>query len=284
MNLCIYHRADLDGVCSAAIVLHYELRYEPHTELLGWTHGDPIPWDRIGAANKVFLVDLSFPDQDMQRLIDTVPNLVWIDHHKTAMERWAGSTIAGVRKVGQAACELCWDYFNLTAQQPLAVQWLGRWDTRAWVNDIHSERIKEFQYGMRALNPGVAHECWQQLLWSCESPVVLQTLIEHGNVVLRFARQQYAELTPFAFETTLDGHQVLALNTYKGSERFDEIWAAHPDCVAMVPFLWRGDVRKWEVSLYSDRGFDCAAIAKAHRGGGHAGAAGFQCNALPFDL
>ena len=87
-----------------------------------------------------------------------------------------------------------------------------------------------------------------------------------------------------AFETTLDGHQVLALNTYKGSERFDEIWAAHPDCVAMVPFLWRGDVRKWEVSLYSDRGFDCAAIAKAHRGGGHAGAAGFQCNALPFDL
>jgi nanoRNase/pAp phosphatase (c-di-AMP/oligoRNAs hydrolase) len=39
------------------------------------------------------------------------------------------------------------------------------------------------------------------------------------------------------------------------------------------------------VSLYSTRDdIDCGAIAKTYGGGGHKGAAGFQCDTLPFPI
>jgi len=40
---------------------------------------------------------------------------------------------------------------------------------------------------------------------------------------------------------------------------------------------------KWTCSLYADKPeVDASAICKARGGGGHKGAAGFQCETLPF--
>ena len=47
---------------------------------------------------------------------------------------------------------------------------------------------------------------------------------------------------------------------------------------------------KWTVSMYAERdicnirGFHLGEIAKEYGGGGHPGAAGFQCLELPFPL
>jgi len=51
----------------------------------------------------------------------------------------------------------------------------------------------------------------------------------------------------------------------------------------MITFCRRSD-KKWNVSLYSTKAdIDCGAIAKSFGGGGHKGAAGFQCEDLPFE-
>ena len=51
----------------------------------------------------------------------------------------------------------------------------------------------------------------------------------------------------------------------------------------MITFCRRKD-KLWNVSLYSTKpDIDCGAIAKSFGGGGHKGAAGFQCKDLPFD-
>ena len=51
----------------------------------------------------------------------------------------------------------------------------------------------------------------------------------------------------------------------------------------MITFCRRTD-HKWNVSLYSTKpDIDCGAIAKSFGGGGHKGAAGFQCVDLPFE-
>jgi nanoRNase/pAp phosphatase (c-di-AMP/oligoRNAs hydrolase) len=43
------------------------------------------------------------------------------------------------------------------------------------------------------------------------------------------------------------------------------------------------DGRLFTVSMYSEKKtVDCADICKQHGGGGHKGAAGFTCPALPF--
>ena len=51
----------------------------------------------------------------------------------------------------------------------------------------------------------------------------------------------------------------------------------------MLTFGWRKG--QWAVSLYSSNAdIDVSKIAKAKGGGGHKGAAGFQCKTLPFEL
>ena len=63
------------------------------------------------------------------------------------------------------------------------------------------------------------------------------------------------------------------------SQMFDSIW--NPDKHdAMCTFCWKKD--KWTVSLYSTKdNVDVSEICKARGGGGHKGAAGFQCSELP---
>ena len=65
-KICLYHRSDLDGKCSGAIVK----RHIPGTEMIGIDYGDKIPWKDLEGAH-VYLVDFSLqPWTDMIRLAD----------------------------------------------------------------------------------------------------------------------------------------------------------------------------------------------------------------------
>lgn len=81
---CIYHEADLDGVMSAAIVKKY---FKGDIDLLPYNYGKEIP--DVNKYDKVFVVDVSFGsrtrflfDEWKEKGID----VVWIDHHKTAID------------------------------------------------------------------------------------------------------------------------------------------------------------------------------------------------------
>lgn len=51
----------------------------------------------------------------------------------------------------------------------------------------------------------------------------------------------------------------------------------------MIPFVRRTD-KLWQVQLFTTKDHvDCGVIAKSYGGGGHKGAAGFQCKDLPFE-
>ena len=147
--ICIFHRSDLDGVCSAAIVKHFV----PDCELYGIDYGEEFPWDKVRpgpdaendplwshlfkpengyegpeqyggyAVEKlrfekrtVYMVDFSLPPGDMKRLAE-VCDLIWIDHHKSCEELWNEMSHTGVITGGSfstkfAACELTWFMFE----------------------------------------------------------------------------------------------------------------------------------------------------------------------------
>jgi len=50
----------------------------------------------------------------------------------------------------------------------------------------------------------------------------------------------------------------------------------------MIGFVRR--MGQWTVTLYSRDGINVGEIAKKYGGGGHANAAGFQCEKLPFAI
>lgn len=278
---CFYHSADFDGHCSGAIVLDAI----PDCEMHGINYGDHFPSEDIGPDDTVFMVDFSL--QPFQRMLDLqslCKRLVWIDHHKSAIEEEvaSGVSVEGIRDTHHAACELCWKWFH-EEPMPLAVRLLGRYDV--WDLDAEGGLVLPFQWGLRMVSetlPGAI--CWNRLLLTVsDSDGIVRETIERGRLLLAFQSVQDANYCRgYAFATELDGLKVIAVN--KGmcnSQAFASVWDA-TKYDAMCAFARRPD-GTWTISLYTDRqDVDVSAFCKAHGGGGHAKAAGFQMMNCPF--
>lgn len=142
---CIYHRVDLDGWMSAAIVMHWFFEKVLATEVgvlsiefIGYHYGDRIP--DLSEYDKVIMCDISFPKEEMFNLAKRLDvNFTWIDHHQPKINEVSkylvenkAPTIDGLTTIEgrpkYAACELTWQYFFPNEPIPEIVRLLGRYD------------------------------------------------------------------------------------------------------------------------------------------------------------
>lgn len=288
-----YHSADLDGHCSGAIC-KYAM---PDAILHGINYGDPFPWGEIKPHDVVYMVDFSLqPFEDMIRLQNACHKFTWIDHHKSAEEEWkaSGMVIRGcVLNQMYAACELCWDYL-FDENLPRSVYYLGRYDI--WKHHDCPGSL-EFQYGMRIYDTWPQNQSmWEELF---TDNAMAEKIAEQGTLFLRYEREQNKKFaSAYAFETELDGLRCIAVNKgFTNSLVFESVYDPERHD-AMLSFAYRGEKQDtslfsnrtfaaqkgfWTVSLYATKPeIDVSVICKAHGGGGHKGAAGFQCDTLPF--
>jgi uncharacterized protein len=287
-TLCFYHSADLDGYCSAAIVKHFI----PDVELYGINYNQPVPWDKV-KNRPVVMVDFSLPMDDMKRLQHEAKSLVWIDHHKTAIDAAYQEEFGcdGYAQVGTGACELCWKWFTsrcyvanciVREDVPYFIRLLADYDV--WKHD--DPRVLAFQYGMRLEATGPEAPIWKDLfdcVWD-RGEKIREGVTTIGEHILRYEKQQNERYVKSSFATELDGHPAIACNKGQtNSKLFDSV----PDLEKydlMITFSLNR-AGKWLISLYSAKpDVDCGAIAKKYGGGGHAGAGGCQCDTLPFKL
>ena len=108
---CFYHRNDLDGVCSGAIV---KLKY-PECETIPVDYIDELEdvITTVKEDEEVFIVDFSFPLEMMKSLILKTKNIVWIDHHISSIEKLREfEGLPGIRLDGVSGCELTYFYLN----------------------------------------------------------------------------------------------------------------------------------------------------------------------------
>lgn len=275
---CFYHSADLDGHCSGAIVKHAY----PECELIGINYGDIFPWDDIKENEPVYMVDFSLqPFEDMERL-NSIANFIWIDHHKSAIdeahERGFLASNTQILEVGKGACELTWNFLFPNIQNE-TVRLLGRYDV--W--DLQ-EGTLELQNGLRLNDTFPTNmELWEELFYE-QYPNKLTESLNYGEVLLKKQKMDNkAYAKSFSFETVISGLKVIALNRgMTNSQMFESVYdkSEHD---GMLTFVWRKG--QWTVSIYSDKKeIDVSLICKSFGGGGHKGAAGFQCLELPFKL
>jgi hypothetical protein len=168
-NTVIYHRADFDGIFCREIAKKF--LQEP--TLIGWDYGDELP--EVSPDCRLYMLDISV-DGLMEH-----PNLIWIDHHKSAMEKFSAD-IHGYRIDGVAACRLAFQWFALNeawdpreqmppyalpskdayverrVAEPFAVRLAGEYDI--W--DKRDPRAELFQHGLRSRELGT--EDWMLLL------------------------------------------------------------------------------------------------------------------------
>lgn len=291
---CYYHRSDLDGHCCCEIVRMWCEVNRHEFVPRGVDYGDTVDWmEGAGEDAMAVIADFAPDGDDPARVMGVMDRAygggcVWIDHHKTAIERAGerGEAVRGIRRDGTAACRLAWDFFFKGEQEPDAVRLLGLYDVFDRSDrDAWDYEILPFQYGMRireTLPDGRDDKhLWRRLfsrgdMWRH----MVENITNDGMVALRAERESNRKTAlAAAYDCYLGGLLCCAVNARGNSLVLDAY--ARPEHKMRV--LWEFTGGRWRVSLYENGHdeVDCGQIAQMHGGGGHRGAAGFS---LPPDL
>lgn len=279
---CFYHRSDLDGHCSGALI---KLKY-PQCETIGVNYGDTIRDTKIEPGEDVYVVDFRFPMEEMIELNNKY-KLHFIDHHKTAIdEAMAEGFLASGGQILDskvAACELVWNYLYPDENVPYPVWMLSRYDT--WEHElIGGDKYKDvlpFQYGMR-LNKDTTPDhtdLWFSILY-CQKNV--HDTIEIGKTLQQYQESQDAKFAKsMAFEAEFEGYRAIVANKpFCGSKIFDSVYDPDKHDIMM---LFGYKPPQFKYSIYCNKpDIDVSEIAKKYGGGGHKGAAGFETDWLIF--
>lgn len=292
---CFYHN-DADGRCAgfwvrnSADVTDTAL-YNDTPDFIEMSYEKPFPMDIIRPNEQIYIVDYSISPDEMRDLLKITENVTWIDHHKTAIDKYKGfeHDIRGVRFDGVAACMLTYCYlhhmtvhgdgeilaFNghMRDDAPEFTKLIADWDVWAFV---YGDNTRQFITAFNCYDFNPRSDEWNRLFTSHDRT---NEMIAEGAGMIKY-RDGWAKsyLERFGFETDFEGFKCFAVNLGNcNSEYFKSLPIGKYD--AFMPFAFNGE--KYTVSMYSTT-VDVSTICKKYGGGGHMKAAGFQCTELPF--
>jgi len=281
---CIFHSIDYDGKCSGAIVYNKF----PNCELYPIDYVDKFDFDRIEQGEQVIMVDFTLETSDQMLELATLSDLIWIDHHTTAIEIESQNglkDVKGVRKEGIGACELVWQMFWPTKRVPYGVYLLSRYDVWQTESTMWKESILPFQYGMR-LHDGWPDNTnfWEPIFEAKEDDELITQIIMEGqaaqayedNLSMRIAKGLWF---PIEFEDLK--FQVIN-RSHANSLSAQSIW--NPDEYNGIMYFSRGP-NNWKIAMFTDReDSNILDIAIKHGGGGHKMACGFTTKDIVNDI
>lgn len=307
--IVIYHSADYDGILSGLATKFWLNRSsigDPQTfvQMVGWDYGKPVPEkDDDGieldyvSATEIYIVDLSV--DELMSCPELRDKIVWIDHHKSAIEKWDGihnenetqyvkRPFKGLRVDGVAACRLCWQYglnkflglnsvtdkqryVDRLVDEPLLIRLAGEYDI--W--DKRDPRADVLQLGLRALNK----DQFDRLVWLSFTNNNATNTLDHplslGNTIQSYVDQSNKSMMKNSHVIKWFDLRFLVCNGAKGSLSFKSHVTKDHDAL----MAWTFNGKEATVSLYGVEhrpDVDLSEIAKALGGGGHKQACGFR--------
>jgi len=277
---CFYH-TDMDGKCSAAIVRKfYTPSFKPeYQKYIPINYKDDFPFGNIIRNELVIIVDFSLQkDGDFEKLLGITKNVIWIDHHKSAIKKHKhiSKLVKGIQREDPiAGCGLTWKYFfSDHTSVPKVVALLGDYDT--WTFQ-YGDDSKYFQLGCKVEDTHPKSDTWGEWLSSDFDP---NRVIENGKMIDVYEiRSNESYVNGWGFFADFEGYKAICCNLGNtGSRLFESVTVPYD---LMLAFIWDGN--QWTVSIYTEDGdIDCSKLAEKYGGGGHPGAAGFQTKKIAF--
>lgn len=317
---CFYHD-DLDGKAAAFCVHAWvgirdaivNCNVVEYNSLIPINYGMPFPIETIRPNEQIWIVDYSVNPEEMLKLLEITKDVTWIDHHKTAIEKYKDfpQTIKGIRKDGEAGCVLTFKYIHWWSNRgdyeknvgndnvdeakvheiPKCILLVGDRDIWAWK---YKDETKYFFDGSQLYDTSPISNFW----WDCmEHEIKPLPPPNTGNITAQIRGEkfwlmllhegktigQYKSVSgetvnqSIGYETEFEGHTCWAVNRARiGSDNCGDRIKKYD---ILLPHYHDG--KHWTVSLYSEK-IDVSEIAKKYNGGGHKRASGFQCEILPF--
>jgi len=277
--VCIHHN-DLDGRCAAAIVI----KKFPEALCLETNYDQVFPVNLCQKNDTVYMVDFT-PDKlaDFQRLLEITDDVHWIDHHGKNIAEYPfyNKALKGTRVESKpSGAMLTWEYLFPHIDAPKAVAHTSDYDCWIWA---FGKLTKLFEAGINTI-PHYPHDkLWIDLLSTdlVTEGKIFNEIIQRGEIVIEYRNQLYSDIVQtIAFECELDEYTVIACNCPNvGSSLFDSINSSNYDIMS----TFRSNGESVVISLYSEHPhIDCGDLAKKYGGGGHKGAAGFECKDVPY--
>jgi len=295
----IFYHDDLDGRCAAYWVDCYLMDYgdmwynKKNPEYFPMDYDKEFPIKEIKKDEPIFIVDYSLEPETMKQLLNITKEVVWIDHHKSAIEKYKNfnEEIDGIRKDGIAASVLSFIYFfnkkilknidkikdynDLIDEVPDFTLYIADFDTWHF-------NFEDSNYFFTALNKlydtNPLSDIWIKLEYNDEN--FENELIKTGKMLYDQEIVEYnKEIDKYSFESWFESNKCLAMNI-SGNGKIGELAR---DRGYNLIFCYIFDGEKYNISLYSSDKIDSSKIAMKYGGGGHKGASGFRCNNLTFE-
>jgi oligoribonuclease NrnB/cAMP/cGMP phosphodiesterase (DHH superfamily) len=210
--------------------------------------------------------------------------LIWIDHHKTAMEKypdlWNSSNIPGIRSLEKAACVLTWEYTHPEyVPPPAAVAYIG--DKDMWKFEYAETRAFNAGFSLMVKTPDDA--AWDTLL-SPEDRATVNKMVSIGGLLLESQNYKIQKAFERGVDCIFQNLKARLVNTTGSISELGEFIYKKPEYD--IAIMWQAVEDTVVFSLRSDSGNpdspDCAKIAQQYGGGGHRNAAGFQKKNMDF--
>lgn len=306
----IFYHNDMDGILSARAIIEM-LKLEGKTaekeNVIAMDYTKDFPLGSIEKNEEIYIVDYSISPEQMYDLLIETSNVVWIDHHKSAIEKYEnfvtpienskpGWKIPGIRYSGIAGCVLTfWYLFGIGNETekfledypnnvdsdyrryiPLVYRLAGDWDV--WEH-LYGQITKNFAtyFGVKIEDP--FNEELNKIINDNEK---LDRALTAGKRMIEF-RDGWAKkfMESYGFEMKIDQHIAFMANMGNANSEYFGNLVNKYDIVGT--FCFNGE--KWNCSLYSTKDYiDCAEICVRYGGGGHKGAAGFTSYEIPLEM
>jgi len=223
----------------------------------------------------VLFADIAPPPHAWRELAEQVEQLVVLDHHVSALDRYRADPALAAAVEGQghrvlfdlarSGAVLAWQHLHADRPVPPLLAYVEDQDLWRWqlpssreVNAAISSHLRSF-------------DTWGRL---AATPV--ETLAAEGRPILRALRMEVDRALATAHPVRVAGLSLEAVNARLQRAEIGHELAERRAFGTPAGVAYRLTGRRVDVSLYSVGDFDVARIAESLGGGGHRNAAGFS--------
>lgn len=291
-NLCIYHGGCTDGVAAAwsVWVNATPKRFDFHAG----AYSRPPPWallDRLGPEAQLLLVDFSYKRPVMDEILSRYPSIdvVVLDHHASAQgelsELLENEKISGCFDMSKCGALLAWEYMTPSRAPELLtyIDARDRWDKQSV--DADWDAVTAVTMWIRTYLPHRDELLTDQgfTKWSDAMDADILRPLREGRAIVDYYEQRVADEIARAQLVDIPGwERVPAVNTpyFMASDVAGRL--ADRSATGWAFCWWQNADGTYTASLRSSGAVRVDKIAEQYGGGGHPGAAGFECERPPW--
>lgn len=237
-------------------------------------HDDPLRADDY-VGDRVVFADIAPPPAAARELLDRVGELVILDHHVSALERYRAepdllreAEVAGHRvhfDLAHSGALLAWDHLHPDEPAPELLRYVE--DQDLWRFALPQSR----EVNAALTSHPRTFEKWSEL-----AALPIERLAAEGEPILRHEKAEVERALQHAHPIQVGEHRLESVNARVSRSRIGHELATRAAFGVPCGAVYRLHATRVDVSVYSVGDFDVSRIATSFGGGGHKNAAGFS--------